>query len=301
VELRHLKYFVAVAEELSFTRAAARLKTAQPSLSQQVRQLEKHVGAQLLDRSRHHVALTNAGRIFLQQARDILGRIEHARRLARQAADGQAGELSVGSFPSADVRILAPLRALVAAHLPDLRMTLHSKYAMDPVSGLTSGALDVAFMRGPVEAEGLDSCELVTEKLVIVLPTHHPLARRKRIPVRSLDDLPCITLERSFSPPLHDAVAALYRQGQIRMHAVSSADNVLGHLQMVQEGRGFALLPDSIAELLPPGVTFKPLDCDPVPRVSIVVAWKRGNTSRLVRGFVELARRCAQGGKTPHV
>jgi LysR family hca operon transcriptional activator len=298
VELRHLKYFVAVAEELSFTRAAARLKTAQPSLSQQVRQLEKHVGAQLLDRSRHHVALTNAGRIFLQQARDILGRVEHARRLARQAADGQAGELSVGSFPSADVRILAPLRALVAAHLPDLRMTLHSKYAMDPVSGLTSGALDVAFMRGPVEAEGLDSCELVTEKLVIVLPTHHPLARRKRIPVRSLDDLPCITLERSFSPPLHDAVAALYRLGQIRMHAVSSADNVLGHLQMVQEGRGFALLPDSIAELLPPGVTFKPLDCDPVPTVSIVVAWKHGNSSRLVRGFVELARRCVQGGKT---
>lgn len=292
VELRHLKYFVAVAEELNFTRAAARLRTAQPSLSQQIRQLEKQVGAQLLDRSRHHVALTNAGRIFLQQARDILGRVEHARRLARQAADGQAGELSVGTFPSADVRILPALRPQLAARLPDLRLILHSKYAVDPVAGLLCGTLDIAFMRGPVEESGIESVELLREQLVIVLPTHHPLARRKRIPVSSLDDLPCITLERSLSPPLHDAAEALYRQAKIRMHAVSSADNVLGHLQMVQEGRGFALLPESIGALLPAGVTFKPLAVDPVPSVSIVVAWKRGSGSRMVREFVELARRC---------
>ena len=94
---------MAVAEELNFTRAAARLHTAQPSLSQQIRQLET-VGVQLLDRSRHHVALTNAGRIFLREAKDILARVEHARRLAKQAADGRAGDLSVGTFPAADVR-----------------------------------------------------------------------------------------------------------------------------------------------------------------------------------------------------
>src|SRR5580765_6314230 len=116
VELRHLRYFVAVAEELNFTRAAARVRTAQPSLSQQIRRLERAVGAKLLDRSRHHVALTNAGRIFLRQAKDILGRVEHARRLAQQAAEGRAGELSVGTFPSADVRILPALRPLIAEH-----------------------------------------------------------------------------------------------------------------------------------------------------------------------------------------
>src|SRR5690606_1003160 len=110
VELRHLRYFVAVAEELSFTRAAARLRTAQPSLSQQIRHLEKELGVTLLDRNRHRVAVTNAGRVFLQQAKDILARVEHASRLARQAADGLAGDLSVGTFPSADVRILPALR-----------------------------------------------------------------------------------------------------------------------------------------------------------------------------------------------
>ena len=297
VELRHLRYFVAVAEELSFTRAAARLRTAQPSLSQQIRQLEKSVGVKLLDRSRHHVALTNAGRIFLRQARDILGRVEHASRLARQAADGRAGDISVGTFPSADVRILPALRPLLAEHLPDLRLILHSKYAVDPHEGLQSGSLDVAFMRGPVDGDGLEVHELLRERIVVVLPSHHALARRKRIPLKSLDDLPCITLQRSLSPPLHDAVATLYREARIRMHAVSSADNVLGHLQLVQEGLGFALLPDSMNALLPAGVTFRPLDVDAVPTVSIVIAWKSGNGSRLVREFVSLARRSAAASK----
>src|SRR5690606_22510473 len=281
VELRHLRYFVAVAEELSFTRAAARLRTAQPSLSQQIRQLERAVGVKLLDRSRHHVALTNPGRIFLRQAKDILGRVEHAKRLARQAAEGQAGDLSVGTFPSADVCILPALRPLVAEHFPDLRLIFHSKYAVEPVSGLQSGALDVAFMRGPTEADGIEMVELLREEIVLVLPSHHELARRKKIPVQSLDDLPCITMERSLSPALHDAMASLYREARIRMHAVSSADNVLGHLKLVQEGLGFALLPDSMRALLPPGVTFRPLSCDPVPTVSIVLAFRRGNTSRL--------------------
>jgi LysR family hca operon transcriptional activator len=150
MELRHLRYFVAVAEELNFTRAAARLHTSQPSLSQQIRQLEAAVGVRLLERSRQHVALTSAGRIFLREAKEILGRVEHAGRLAKQAADGRAGDLSVGTFPAADVRILPALRPLLAAHLPDLRLILHSKYAVEPVAGLLAGTLDVAFVRGPI-------------------------------------------------------------------------------------------------------------------------------------------------------
>ena len=190
------------------------------------------------------------------------------------------------------MRILPALRPLLAQHLPDLRLILHSKYAVDPIAGLQSGSLDVAFVRGPLEGDGLDAVELLREQLVIVLTSHHALARRIAIPVNSLDDLPCITMERRLSPPLHDAAANLYRAAKIRMHAVSSADNVLGHLKLVQEGLGFALLPDSISALLPPGVTFRPLDCDPVPTVSLLVAWKAGNGSRLVRELVDLASRC---------
>jgi DNA-binding transcriptional LysR family regulator len=104
-------------------------------------------------------------------------------------------------------------------------------------------------------------------------------------------------MERSLAPGLYDAIASLYRQAHIRMHAVSSADNVLGHLRLVQEGLGFALLPDSMGALLPPGVVMKPLECDPVPTVSVVVAWKSGNTSPLVRTFVDLVRKCCGNSK----
>src|SRR5687767_15267999 len=104
-------------------------------------------------------------------------------------------------------------------------------------------------------------------------------------------------MERALAPALHDAIAALYRQAHIRMQAVSSADNVLGHLQLVQEGLGFALLPDSVGSLLPPGVVFKPLDYEPIPTVSIVVAWKAGNTSPLIRAFVDLVRQSASHRK----
>ena len=292
MELRHLKYFVAVAEELNFTRAAARLHTSQPSLSQQIRQLEGHVGVPLLERSRHHVSLTNAGRIFLRETKDILGRIDHAGRLAKRAADGRAGELSVGTFPAADVRILPGLRALMAARLPHLRLLLHSKYAVDPVIGLRTGSLDAAFVRGPFDADGLEVLELLQEQIVVVLPAHHALARRQRIPVQLLHDLPCIMMERSLAPALHDAIASLYRHAHIRMHAVSSADNVLGHLKLVQDGLGYALLPDSVGALLPPGVVLKPLASNPAPTVSVAVAWKSGQVPPLVRAFVDVVREC---------
>ena len=288
-----MRYFVAVAEELNFTRAAARLHTSQPSLSQQIRQLERHVGVPLLERSRHHVSLTNAGRIFLRETKDILGRIEHAGRLAKRAAEGRAGELSVGTFPAADVRILPNLRALMATRLPHLRLTLHSKYAVDPLIGLRTGALDAAFVRGPFEADGLEALDLLREPIVVVLPAHHALAQRLRIPVRLLHGLPCITMERSLAPALHDAIASLYRHAHIRMHAVSSADNMLGHLKLVQDGLGYALLPDSVGALLPPGVVLKPLGPEPAPTVSIAVAWKAGPMSPLVRAFIDAVCECS--------
>jgi len=199
----------------------------------------------------------------------------------------------VGTFPAADVRILPALRPLLAASLPNLRIVLHSKYALDPLKGLQTGALDVAFVRGPTgTTDGLEVVELLREPIVVVLPAHHALARRKRIPVEALHDLPCITMDRSLAPALHDAIAALYRRAHIRMHAVSSADNVLGHLKLVQDGLGYALLPDSVGALLPPGVVLKPLASSPAPTVSVAVAWKSGQVPPLVRAFVDVVREC---------
>jgi DNA-binding transcriptional LysR family regulator len=178
---------------------------------------------------------------------------------------------------------------------------------VEPISGLAAGTLDVAFIRGPIESSEIEVLEVLSEKIVVMLPVHHPLARRKRIPVKSLHDLPCITMERALSPALYDAISALYRRARIRMRAVSAADNVLGHLRLVQEGMGYALLPDSMGALLPPGVVVRPLDSTPPPSVSVLLAWKAGNTSPMVRAFADLvlqscgdskARRATRRGKT---
>jgi LysR family hca operon transcriptional activator len=292
MELRHLRYFVAVAEELSFTRAAGRLHTAQPSLSHQIRQLEAEVGVPLLERTRHQVRLTGPGRLFLREAREILSRVDHAVRLVGKAAVGGAGEIAVGTFPAADVKILPRIRPLLAERLPDVRLVLHSKYAVDPLAGLRQGRLDVAFLRGPIQEPDLSVTELLRESIVVVLPAHHRLARKKKIAVTLLDELPCITMTRTLAPALFDAVSAFYQQARIRVHPVHDADNVLGHLNMVQAGLGFALLPDYVTEILPPGVVVRPLDWQPVPTVSIVMALRQDDSLRVLRSFTDIVREC---------
>ena len=287
MELRHLRYFVAVAEELSFTRAASRLRTAQPSLSQQIRQLEHEVGVALFERTRHHVRLTAAGRLFLDEAREILSRVERAARRAARAAAGEV-ELSVGTFPAADVKILPRLRPLIAARLPHLHLVLHSKYAVDPISGLRHGRVDVAFLRGPLVEPELVVTDILREPIMVLLPASHELASRKRIRLDRIETLFCIPISRLVAPGLHDAVGTFCQRANVRTHSVLEADNVVSHLHMVAAGLGFALLPDYVGTLLPPGVVMKPLDWDPVPTVSIVMARRREPAPQPLQAFLDL-------------
>ena len=287
MELRHLRYFVAVAEELSFTRAASRLHTAQPSLSQQIRQLEDEVGVPLFERTRHRVRLTAAGRLFLVDAQEILSRVERAVRRAARAAAGEA-ELSVGTFPAADVKVLPRLRPLIAARLPQLHLVLHSKYAVDPITGLRQGRLDVAFVRGPLVEPDLIVTEIVREPIMVVLPADHSLAGKKRVRVDRIDTLRCIPTSRLVSPGLHDAVATFCQQANVPLHPIHGADNVVSHLHMVAAGLGFALLPDYVGTILPAGVVMKPLDWEPVPAVVIVMARRRETPAPALQAFLDL-------------
>ncbi len=292
MELRHLRYFVAVAEELNFTRAAKRLHTAQPSLSQQIRQLEDEVGVRLLERTKRHVQLTVAGRVMLREARDILSRVDYAVQMASKAARGHAGEISVCTFPGADVKILPRLRSMFAKRLPDVRLIVHSRYVLDPLAGLRAGTIDVAFTRGPLSEPDLVTEEVLREKLVVVVPAHHRLARLKRIAVRKLDDLPCIAISPGSAPRLHDEIAMFYQQAKVTVQPVQSADNVLGCLGMVAAGIGFALLPDYVASILPDGVVMRPLDWTPEPSVAIVMTHRKHDPPPTLRAFKELVREC---------
>ena len=292
MELRHLRYFVAVAEELSFTRAAQRLHTAQPSLSQQIKQLEAEVGAALLERDRHRVRLTPAGRAFFAEARAVLDRVTYAARLAGKVASGDAGELSVGTFASADVKILPQLRTLLAERLPDLRLVFHSRYAVEPYAGLRQGTLDVAFMRGPVTDPELSSIELLREPLVVVMPAKHVLARRRQVPVAALNRHAYVVSRRELAPQVHDAVATLIDTNGLRMQGVTGADNVHSQLHLVQAGLGLGILPDYVGAILPPGVVSRPITGDNLPTLGVCLAQRRDSRLPTLSSFTAIVREC---------
>ena len=287
VELRHLRYFVTVSEELSFTRAARRLHTAQPSLSNQIRQLEDEIGTPLLERTRHYVRLTLAGRVFLADAREILNRIDRAVSSAAHATG--KSELYVFSFPAADVKVLPRLYPLIAERLPHLHLVTLSRYTIEPIAGLRQGTLDVAFLRGPVLESDLLITELAREPLMVLLPASHRLAHKRKIRPDRIEGLQCIRLPRLSG--LYDAVTAFCASANVALHPDYQSD-VAGQLQMVAVGLGFALLPDFVRSQLPPGVVMRPIDWDPVPTVSIVMARRREKRSERIDALIQLVDEC---------
>lgn len=275
MELRHLRYFVAVAEELNFTRAAERLHTAQPSLCQQIKQLEESLGTALLERDTHRVELTAAGHVLLREARKILHRTQRAVELVSRAASGESGPISIGVCTWAEIRIVPRLLPLMAQRLPGVKISVHSLTAVEQVERLVDRSLDIGFLRGPFNEPTLTAEEVLREEIVVVLPSDHRLAKAKRVSMQVLNDLPCIlTSERH---PARDIATALCAQGGIRVRRAQTADSAISHLNMVAAGLGFALLPAYVKLILPRGVITKPLDLDPVPTVSLVAACRSEN------------------------
>jgi len=292
MELRHLRYFVAVAEELNFTRAAERLDTAQPSLSQQIKQLETFLGAELLIRNKRRVELTEVGHAFLAEARDILARTERAVQRIREAAGNQAAELSVAVAPAAEVKILPKLLPLLRREMPGLRLILHTLPTSEQKTAFANHSLDVGFLRGPVSLQDAIVEPLLDEKLLIGLPAKHPLAGRKKLRIEDLNRYPFIMISRKGSPELHDAVQNFCEQSGLRPPIAQRAGNVLGNLNLIRNGVGFGLLPDYVASILPRGVTLRHLDVKPEPVVPLMLARSSRSQSPLLPRFLRLVREC---------
>jgi len=281
-----------VAEELNFTRAALRLNTAQPSLSQQIKQLEKHVGVALLDRTKRHVALTAGGKIFLLDAREILARVDRAGQRAMRAQQEKSAELVIGVVPAAEIKILPKLVPLVEQIYPKIRLVFHNLPSAEQKRLLATGSLDFGLLRGPFEDPRLEVENVLWEKLVAGLPAKHPLARMKTVSIRQLNKLPFIMVSREGSPELHDAVRAFCERSGLHPRVVQEADNILGNLNMIRAGIGFALLPDYATSILPNGVVTRPVTWSPAPVVSLVVAHRKGKPTAAMVAFKKLLREC---------
>lgn len=288
MELRHLRYFVAVADELSFTRAALRLHTAQPSLSQQIRNLEDEVGTPLFERTRRTVVLTDAGRVFLAEARLVLAQADRAVARARQVGMGRA-TLTIGFVPAAEVRIFPEILPRLRLSFPDVNVELRSLPTADQEEALLRGAIDVAFMRKPVASAHLRSEVVLTEPLVVVLPSTHALAKLPSIAPEQLSGEPFISTNPQFSGQLYSVADAYCETHRIERKIAQVATNILLNLNLVGMGLGYALLPAYVASLTSSAICTRPLTGEP-PRIDLLMVSRKEPLPAALEALCELVR-----------
>jgi DNA-binding transcriptional LysR family regulator len=298
MELRHLRYFVAVAEELHFHRAALRLHISQPPLSQQIRALERELGVTLLARNRRRVALTAAGEGFLEDARAILSAVDRASERARDIARGAIGTLSIGFVGSAMFSPTLPdiLRTFRAEH-PDVALVLRELPTTVQVSSLLSGELDLGVIRPPLDAVAVDGqLELLTiqrERLVAALPAGHALAARRRLRPAELRGESFVMLNRREAPGLYAGLAAAMGEAGGLPEDVLEVAEMQTIISLVAGGFGVSLVPASVGQIERSGVAFLPIS-GPTPTIELALAWRLGPELPVRSEFVAAARATAR-------
>ena len=291
IETRQLRYFVTVAEELHFGRAAARLHMTQPPLSQAIAALEDGLGTALFLRNRRTVALTPAGSALLPEARRILSEAALLPDVARRAASGEAGRLALAFITSADYSVLPPFLRRYSERYPGVQLSLQEATSDVQVHELLRGRIDAGLLIPPLpdRARGeLDYMKVLDEPLILCAPTG--LLRKKgAVALRNLPHLPLIIFPREISPALHDAILSCFRAAGITPAIGQQAIQMQTIVSLVSAGMGLALVPQSVSNLMRPGVEYRAL-ADATPLVETGIAWRRDNPSPVLRGFLELLR-----------
>src|SRR5215510_3811000 len=212
MELRHLRYLVAVAEELHFGRAAIRLNISQPPLSHQIRQLEEELGVRLFDRTKREVRLTEAGRRLVEEARSVLGRVDHLSAVASRAGSGEIGHLAVGVPGGGANPILIKVLEVFGKQYPGVRIELHYMSTGAQIEELREGRLGVGFVNLPIQAPFLATEMILREPLCLALPTGHRLAKQKTVTLTALEGEPMILFPRRVTPGVHDTITGMCRE-----------------------------------------------------------------------------------------
>jgi DNA-binding transcriptional LysR family regulator len=293
LELRQLRYFVTVAEELHFGRAAVRLHMTQPPLSQAIAALEDLLGAPLFLRNRRTVALSPAGSALLPEARRLLAEADALPALVRRAAAGEAGRLAIAFITSADYSVLPPFLRRYSERYPDVHLSLREATSDVQVEELLRGRVDAGFLIPPLPDKALaelDYLKVLDEPLILCAPAGLALPP-EGAPVRlqDLPHLPLIIFPREVSPALHDAILSCWRAAGITPAIGQQAIQMQTIVGLISAGMGLALVPQSVSNLMRPGVEYRAL-ADPTPRVDTGVAWRRDNPSPVLQGFLELLR-----------
>jgi DNA-binding transcriptional LysR family regulator len=295
MELRHLRYFVAVAEELHFRRAADRLHVAQPAISEQIRKLEQELGVKLFDRTPRSVALTVAGGALLEEARHVLRHAEVARQAAQNAGDQATMRLRIGYLPdSLPASVPRALRQL-ATSAPRVQVDLETGGAIRLVEDLRAHRLDLVVTALPAPTNGLQATSLGPQRAVLALPASHPHSSAPAVALERLAPERIVALPREVNPAFHSAVIAICRDAGLSPTLVEPAEPRVEHVLLaVAAGAGLALLPESVVErYATPGVRFVPLE-GTERAIECVVLAHRDTQTLATAAFLHAVNRAAR-------
>lgn len=294
MELRHLRYFVCVAEERHIGRAAARLHISQPPLTRQIHDLEREVGTKLFKRTPRGVELTNPGRVFLDDAQKVLALAEVAAERANRAGQGIVGRLDIALFGTGIFGVIPLMLRRFRDDYPDVKLVLHSMTKAEQLEALAQERIDLAFNRLMRPVLGVVSEVLLTEELFVAAPSDHPLAQKKRVALKELEDEPVVVFPTGTRPSFIDHFVDLCRGAGFSPHVVAEMANVVHGIALVATGGALCLVPGSATNLHPPGVTYLPLRDRPRPQVDLCCVYREGDPSPMLERLLESMRETAR-------
>ena len=293
MELRHLRYFVAVADHLNFTNAAAKLHLAQPSLTRQIHNLEDELGVRLLNRTKSHVALTEEGRSFLVDARRILALAVESILAVQRLSRGETGQLNIAYLSNFDFQLLPETLAAFRQTFPHVALNLFDMTPAEQFSALEARRIDLGFvgLRPRTVAPGLQWESIARHRTVVVLPAKHRLARKRHVKLGDLATMFFVGMAEKTHPGFRDWLNGTCQQAGFIPRVLQDAELEPALMSFVAEGLGVTLAREYIKKLPHPGVTFRPLT--PVVESDYCIAWNRNNDSRALHQYIEIVKSLA--------
>lgn len=289
MELRHLRYFITVAEELSFSKAAIKLHTAQPSLSQQIKDLEDEIGVQLFHRTKRKVELTDEGHVFLEQARLTITQADKAVTMARQVAAAKVQCLRIGFVPSAEIRIFPYILPRLRVKIPKLQICTLNLKETDQITELKKGDLDIIFINQDFQNDTFASQLVLKEPLVFMLPKQYPFAKFEEIKLEQLKELELTILSNKLSQPLSKTILQYIEFNKIQFKTIHETNHIVDCIQAVNSGVSCAILPSYMEALATDQVIVKPL-AKPLPSLDVFMAFNKNLPNQATEQFLEEIR-----------
>lgn len=287
MELRHLRYFITVAEELNFSKAALKLYTAQPSLSQQIKDLEEEIGVRLLNRTKRKVELTEEGAVFLEQARLTLMQAEKAVQMARQIHFRKQQALRIGFITTAEVRVFPKVLPKLRIHSPDIHVELEQLNEQEQHKALKRGDFDIIFSRENLnDDDELTSHVVLKDSLAIMLAQNHPLASLQKIPLEALQQQNFIMLNAPPFAIMNHAISQFLQQNHLELNVQKKTENLVETITAIEDGEGCSILPQYLDPFIKlDHIAVRQLECD-LPTLDLYVSYRKHNNNAAVEKFL---------------